>query len=146
MQLNATLADRERSVIVAVLAVRAVEVPAHQIVAVVAVGHRLVPTAGTMRVVLVVLAAGMLRRARRQVLARCLEGAFVDVPAVAVVQVPIVQVIGVSFVLDGAMAAARPVLMIVLVVCGVIHGAPPSWGHMRVERRQDKPDCGPVVR
>jgi hypothetical protein len=45
------------------------------------------------------------------------------VPAVAVVQVPIVQVIGVSFVLDGAMAAARPMFMVVLVVRGVIHGA-----------------------
>jgi hypothetical protein len=56
-------------VVVAVLAVRAVEVAAHQIVAVVAVGHRLVSAARTMRMLAVVLAAGMLRRARSLVLA-----------------------------------------------------------------------------
>jgi len=69
------------------------------------------------------------------------------VAAVRVVQVPIVQVVGVSFVLDGAMAAARPVLMVVLLVRGVIHRcASPFVGEMRVEGKQDKRDCGPIVR
>jgi hypothetical protein len=57
-------------VVIAMLAVGAVEVPAHQIIEVVAVGHRLMPTAGTMRVSFVVPAAGVLRRARVRVLAR----------------------------------------------------------------------------
>jgi hypothetical protein len=59
------------------------------------------------------------------------------VAAVGVVQVPIVQVVGVSFVLHGAMTAARPVFMVVLLVRGVIHVAPPFVGHMRVEGKQD---------
>jgi hypothetical protein len=100
-------------VIVAVLAVRAVQVSADQVVVVVAMRHQLVPAARAVAVVLGVLAACVLRGARSLVRSRGLEGALVDVAGMLVMQMPFVQVIGVAGMLYGAMAATRAVLMVV---------------------------------
>ena len=70
--------------IVAVLAVRAVQVSADQVVVVVAMRHQLVSAARAVAVVLGVLAAGMLRGARSLVHSRGLEGALVDVAGMLV--------------------------------------------------------------
>jgi hypothetical protein len=42
------------------------------------------------------------------------------------VQVPVVEIVGVAFVLNGAMAAAGAVRVLVLAVLLAAHGGPPS--------------------
>jgi|SRR6266478_9014086 len=101
-----------------------VQVAADEIVAVVAVRDRLVSAAGAMAVVLGVLAAGVSRRAGRRVRALVVDPALVDVPRVGVMHVPVVQIIGMSFVLDGSMTAPGPVLVVMLLVGLVLHAAP----------------------
>ena len=127
--------------IVAVLAVRFVEVPADQIVAVISVGNRFVAAAATMLVTVGMLAAGVLRSAGGRVLACRLELALVNVPLVAVVEVTIVQVVRVVAVLDSAMAAARAVHMLMSVVRGVAHGDFPFPAHMRLPYGKRNPGC-----
>jgi hypothetical protein len=101
-----------------------VQVPPNQIVAVVAVRDSLVSAAGTVPVLLAVPAAGVSRSAGRRVCALVLDLALVDVPRVGVMHVPIVQVVGMPFVLDGSMTTSRPVLVVMLLVALVLHAAP----------------------
>lgn len=114
---------RQRAVIVAVAAVRVVQVPADEVIDVIAVRHRVVAAALAVGVRLVVGAAGVRGRASGGVRAADLEGVLVDVVAVRVVQVPLVQIIGMARVRDGRVAAALAVNVIVLAVGLVVaHG------------------------
>jgi hypothetical protein len=121
------LRECERAVIVAVLAVWAVQVAADEIVPVVAVRYRLVPAAAAMRMVLGVLATSVLRRARRRIRPRRLEHTLVGMPVVWVMQVAIVQIIRMALVIDGRVTAARSVLVVMPVMRRVTHRAPPCW-------------------
>jgi hypothetical protein len=96
-------------VVVAVTPVRVVQVVADDEVDVVAVGDGLVAAALGVNVAGLVLAALVRRCARRLVLPLDGQPVLVDVPVVHVVQVALVQVVGVSLVHDGLVAAAGAV-------------------------------------
>ena len=108
--------------IVAVAAVRVVQVPRHEVVDVVAVGHGFVAAAGRVGVALLVARALVVGRASLGVRAPDLERALVNVPFVRVVQVAVVQVVDVVAVPDGDVAAARAVNVIVVRMGVVAHG------------------------
>jgi hypothetical protein len=103
-------------VVVAVVAVRVVQVAADEVIGVVAVGHGLVAAAGAVLVGLVVAVAGVGRRAGGRVGGADRQAVLLDAAAVGVVQVAVVQVIDVVFVLDGGVAAAGAVLVVVVFV------------------------------
>ena len=86
--------------------------------------HRLVPAVGAVNVVLrVARACRVCRRAGRGVLSSHGDDVLIDVVAVHVVEVSIVQEVLVSVVLDLLVTAAGAVGMIVIGVCLVVrHG------------------------
>jgi hypothetical protein len=96
-------------VIVAVATVGMVQVPAHQIVGVVAVGNHLMAASWAMLVACVVAVARMLRRAYRWVGRAHLQNVLVDMVAVGRMQMAFVQVVDMVAVADGYMAAAGAV-------------------------------------
>jgi hypothetical protein len=96
-------------VVVAVVAMRMVQVPVDQKVDVIAVRHRLVAAPGPVLVSRLMAFATVLRRAALGVLCRYLDHMLVDMVCVRVMQVPIVQIIDMIAVAHGGMAAARPV-------------------------------------
>jgi hypothetical protein len=111
-------------VIVAVTSVHVVEVPRHEVVGVIAVGHRLVAAARAVDVGRVVDLARMSRGAVRGVLAADGERVFVDVIAVYVVEVAVVEEVLVTFVLDRGMPTAGSVnVRMVLVGLVLAHGS-----------------------
>ena len=108
-----------------------VEMPAHPIVGVARMGHRLVTAAGRVRVLRIVLATRVLRRACRRIRSILLEEALDDVLALHVVQVAVMHVVGVALVPDGPMATACTVLVRMPLMCCLIgHGSslPPMSG------------------
>jgi hypothetical protein len=107
-------------VVVAVPAVRVVQVAVDDVVGVIAVRDRFMAAAGAVRVILPVITTRMGRRAVRRVRATHGELVLVDVVAMRMVQVPVVEVVGVPVVLDLRVAAVRAVLMIVVLVFRVI--------------------------
>ena len=104
----------EPTVVVAVVAVRVMEVPVDQVVDVVAVRHGLVPAAGAVGVGGVVSFAGVTRRTVRRVGLVDLEAVLVDVVAVGMMQVAVVQVVDVPFVIDADVAALGAVGVVVV--------------------------------
>lgn len=102
--------------VVAVGAVRMVQVPVDEVVDVVAVGHGLVAAGGTVDVTGVMSRARVGRRAGPGVGAADLDAALVDVTVVQAMQVPVVQVVDVVAVPDGGVAAVGAVLVRVVVV------------------------------
>jgi hypothetical protein len=103
-------------VVVAVVAVRVVQVPVHQVVDVVAVGGCCVAAAGAMLVGFLVTAAVMAWSASGRVRRVDCQGMFLDLAAVLVVQVAVVQVIDVAIMQDGGVPAVRAVLVGVALV------------------------------
>ena len=103
--------DLHRTMIVAMIAVGVMQMPVDQIVDMVAVRHRLVATARAMLMVLVVSATGMVGRAGSWIVGAHLDRVLVDVIAVRVMEMTVVQIVEVIAVLDGGMAAGRPVLV-----------------------------------
>ena len=97
--------------VVAVVAVRVVEVPAHPIVGVARMGHGLVTAARTVRVLPRVLATRVLRSARRRIRSVFLEQALDDVLVLHVMQVAVVQVVDVPLVGDRRVLAPPSVLV-----------------------------------
>lgn len=102
--------------VVAVARVRVVQVTRDEVVGVVAVRDGFVAAAGAVSVSLVVRSAGVAGGAGRGVRAADGDGVLVGVVAMHVVQVPIVEVVGVPVVLDGNVSAARAVGVRMLVV------------------------------
>jgi hypothetical protein len=100
-------------VIIAVPAVRVVEMTVDQMIDVIAMGNRGVAAAGGVHVVGWMAVARVLWRALGRVGRIDGDHAFVDVVAVDHVQMPIVEVIDVAAVLDGEMPAAGAVNMVV---------------------------------
>ena len=102
--------------IVAVPAVRVVQVPADEIVDVIAVRDRLVAAARAVGVTLRVSVASVRRRAVRGIACVDSDRALVDVTIVRAVKVPVVRVVGVSAVRDRGVPAAGAVGVVVLLV------------------------------
>jgi hypothetical protein len=105
-------------VVVAVVAVRMVQVVVDQVVHVIPVRHGLMATIGAVLVALVMAATRMLRRARSRIRSGDRKGVLFDVVTLQVVQVAIVQVIDVAVVQNPGVAAARTVLVRVALVLG----------------------------
>jgi hypothetical protein len=103
-------------VIVAVAVVGVVKVPVDDVIGVVAVGDRFVPAVLAVRMGSFVASARVRGRAIRRVRAADAESVLVDVIAVHVVQVPVVEEVLVAVVLDGLVTAIRSVNVLVLVV------------------------------
>jgi hypothetical protein len=126
------------AVVVAVVAVRVVQVAVDQVVGVVAVRHRFVAAAGTVAVALVVTAAGVLRGAIGRVGRADLDRMALDAAFAHVVQVAVVQVIDVVAVLDGGVAAGWAMLVVVILVNLVLAHFFPSF---RFEVLRDAGPC-----
>ena len=110
--------------IVAMVAVRMVQVAIDQVVDVVAVRHGLMPTVRAVNVAGGMTRAGVLRRADVGMGRVNLQHMFVNrAVGFHMVQVPVVQEIDVALVLDGRVPAVLTVLMIVVIVnvAGVCH-------------------------
>jgi hypothetical protein len=118
----------ERAVVVAVVAVRVMQVAVDQVVDVITVRHRLVPAAGAVLVARLVPFAAMLGRAAAGIAGRHLDHVLVDVVAVRMMQVTVVEIVDVIAMAHRAMPAIGPVLVRVI---GVVrlrargHGWPP---------------------
>lgn len=113
--------------VIAVAAVRVMEVPIDEVVDVVAVRHRRVATARAVRVVLRVTATCVRGRAVGGVLRVDSELALVDVTVVGVVEVAVVEVVDVIAVTNGGVPAAGAVDVIVRVVRAVGHRVGPFF-------------------
>ena len=101
----------DATVVVAVVAVRMVKMIVHQVINVVAVRNRLMAAVRAVLVTLLVRSTFMVRRAGRRVRRADRQGMFLDLAAILVVQVAVVQVIDVSIVLDGRVPAVGAVLV-----------------------------------
>lgn len=106
----------DRTVVVAVIPVRVVEVTVDEVVDVISVGDRLVAATGPVDVVARVCVA-VVRRAAGRVRGVDLEGVLFNGAARGVMQVTVVHVVDVIPVLDGGVAAAGAVNVIMVVVC-----------------------------
>jgi hypothetical protein len=100
------LSQLNAPVLVTVVAMRMMQVPVHQIVDMVAVGDRLMPAGGT-----VLVGALYVRRAARRIGRVDADDMLIDVVAMHVVHMAVVQVVDVPVMADGSMAAAGAVLM-----------------------------------
>ncbi len=99
--------------VVAVVAVRMMQVILHQIIDVISVWNLRMPAVWTVDVVAAVLATLMLWGTPCRVRRADWDRVLVDVVVVLIVKVSIVQIIDVITVLDGHMAAARSMLVAV---------------------------------
>lgn len=106
------LRQLQLAVIVAVVAVRMMQVAVHEVIDVVAVRDRFVAAAGAVDMRGVVAGAG--RGVAIGIRSADLDDVFIDVPGVRVMQMPVVQVIDVPVVLHCDVAAVGAVLMVVI--------------------------------
>lgn len=114
--------------VVAVIAVRVVQVAVNEVVDVVTVWHGFMATTGAVNVAGFMAAALVFRCADVRVFGADFDDVLVHMIAVRVMQMAIVQVIDVITVFDCSMAAERAVLMLVVLMVGkiaVAHGFSP---------------------
>ena len=97
--------------IVAMGAVRMMQVAADAIIDMVTVRYGLVAAAGSMHVIRSMAAATVICRTALRVLARHVDHVLVDMILMRVVQMPVVQIVDMAGVAHGRMAATRPMLM-----------------------------------
>jgi hypothetical protein len=112
---------RQSAVIVAVPAVRVMQVAHHEVIHVIAVRNRFVAASGTVDVRRIVGGAGVRRSAGVGIGGRNLDHVLVEMVAVRGVEVAVVQVIDVVSMPDRGMAAILAVDVGVVVVNGVAH-------------------------
>lgn len=105
--------------IIAMVAMRMMQMPVHQIVDMVAVRYGLMPTPRSMHMPGLVSGAAMIRRAAIGILRRHFDRVLVDMVAVRMVQVPVVQKVHVVAMADGRMPTAGPVLVRMIGVMGL---------------------------
>lgn len=113
-----------RAVVIAMIAVRMVQMPIDEIADVVAVRDGFVATARTVNVTRFMTRAGVVRRAAIRVLLADLDHMLVHMVPVRVVKMPIMQVIDMVAVTDSGVPAIRAVDMVVVLVMGKI-----TFGH-----------------
>jgi len=114
------------AVVVAVVAVREVQVAGHQVIRVVAVRHGFVAAARSMLVAFLVAAAVVSGRATGGIGVADREAVFLHAFTPRMVQVALVQVIHMAIMLDARVSAVGSVLMLVSGV-GAGHSASPSF-------------------
>ena len=124
--------------VVAVLAVRMVQVAVDQVVDVITVGHRLVSAARAVPMAGLVATTTMLGCTGGRIAFGHRDGVLVDMIAVNMMKVPVVEVVDVAVVKHGGMSATWAVLMVVGGVVGLSagrhHRAPgveAGWGVIR---------------
>jgi hypothetical protein len=100
---------RQRAVIVAMIAVRMVQVSVDQIISVITVWNRLMTTAGAMSMRRLMVAASVLRRAAIRIRGSDFDHVFIDMTVVHMMQVAVVEIIDVAVMSNRGMTAARPV-------------------------------------
>ena len=96
----------DRTVIVAMAAVRMVEMAVDEIINMIAMRHALVTAARTVHVSALMPLARVIGRAIRPILAAAFQHMLINVIAVHMMQVTIVQIVGVPVVLDRGVTAA----------------------------------------
>jgi hypothetical protein len=96
------------------------QVAAHQVIDVIPVRHRLVAAARTMNVIGGVAGTRVLRRAAIRVCRGDRKHVFVDMIAMHMVQMAVMQIVDVTVVADRNMAALRSVPMVVVIVLQAI--------------------------
>ncbi len=108
--------DLQRPMVVTMVAMLVVQTPIHQVVDVVAMRHGLMPATGTVDVAGVVSGAALATRAAVRIALADLDHVLVHVIDVRMMQMAIMQVIHMTVVAHGGVAAIRPVLMVVMLV------------------------------
>ncbi|EWH01424.1 hypothetical protein Q427_14160 [Halomonas sp. BC04] len=108
--------------VVAVIPMGMVQMAIHQVVDMVAVGHRLMAAPGTVDMVWVMPLALVARRAAIRVGVTDLDHMLVDMILMGMMQMPIVKVVDMAVVFDSRVAAARAVLVIMLGMNLAAHG------------------------
>lgn len=126
--LSADSGELDWAVVVAVVAVREVQVAVDQVAGVIAVGHGLVAAAGAVDVTGFVAAALVVGRAGGGVRLGDLDAVLVHVTLMGVVEVTVVQIVHVPVMLDGGVAAAFAVDVIVVGVLRAAHCSSFSLG------------------
>ena len=109
--------------VVAVVAVRVVQVAIDEVIDVVAMRYGFVSAAGAVYMSRFVAVAVMIWGADVRVGGADGDAVFIDVVVVRVVQVAVVQVINVAFVFDGGVTAIRAVLVFVVGVVRFVAAA-----------------------
>ena len=120
--------------VVAVPLVRVMQVPACEVVEVVAMRDLLMPAAGAVHMAGVVSTAVVLRGARRGVRRVNREHVLIDLARVRVMQVSVVKIVRVTLVNDRGVSALRAVLMLVALVDLMllfVHGPTIRAGQLR---------------
>ena len=115
------LGELDGAVVVAVAAVRVMQVAVDEVVDVVTVGHGLVAAAGAVHVVAGVPATVVARGAGPGVGGVDLDLALVRMALVRAMHVAVVQIADVVTVLEGGVAAIRAVGVVVVVVLVAVH-------------------------
>jgi hypothetical protein len=103
--------NRHLAMIVAVVAIRMMQMPGYQIVDVVAMGNGHMPAIDSMLMVLIMAVTLMAIRAICRVGSIYLDRVLIHMTFVRRVQVPVMQIVGVIVVLNGRMAAILAMLM-----------------------------------
>jgi hypothetical protein len=123
----APLRHHHRPMVVAVVPVRMMDVAADEVVRVIAVRNGFVTTPGSVPVFGTVATTVVSGRAVGWIRAADVEPMLRDaVLSVRMMQVSVVQVVGVTVVLDRGVPTPGPVPVRVLLVCRVCHAPPPS--------------------
>jgi hypothetical protein len=110
----------DRAVVVAVVAVRVMQVARDQVIGMVAVWHRLVAAARAMPMVRVMPAAAVVRRATVGIPRAHGDDMLVVMAIVRVMKMAVMEIIDVAIVAHGDVAAARTVCMRVVSMNGMI--------------------------
>lgn len=129
--------DLQRTVVVAVIAVRMVQMTVDQVIDVVAVRHRFMPAARPMHMTGAMAGTVVLRRAAVRVGGADGDHVLVDMVAMHVMQVAVMQEIDVAFVAHRGVTALRAVLVVVMGVLGATgHRRSPVGGCIRTIDRK----------
>jgi hypothetical protein len=108
--------------VVAVISMGVVQVAVDQVIDVIAMGHRLMATAGTVHMVGVMPLALVVRGTAVRVGVADLDHMLVDMILVRMMQVSVVQIVDVTLVFDGRVATARAMLVIMVGMNLAAHG------------------------
>ena len=119
--------------IVAMVAVRMMQMPVDQIVDVVSVRHRLVPAPRTMNVPRLVSAALVTGRTRVRILRRNLDRVLIDMPVMHVMQMTVVKIVDMIAMLESRVPASGTVLMGVI---GVMRQFAVGHRRLRIASRE----------
>jgi len=126
------------SVIVAVPVVRVVQVPADEVVDVIAMRYGFVATAGPVPVVHVMRSADVLGCALIRVGAVDCDRALDDLGTLHLVQMPVVEIVDMATMSDGHVATIRSVQMRVLLVNRLLsHIGPPGHSGFKAPRHRN---------